>query len=102
MSFMQGVNYTVYPIGKNALHHAWKRRSRVLVSMNFIIIYLGGFLPFFGVKNFLYRILGMKIGKDTTIGLMAMFDIFYPNKISIGKNCVIGYNATILAHDITV
>jgi len=28
-----------------------------------------------------------------------MFDIFYPEKIKIGSNVVIGYNSTILCHE---
>jgi acetyltransferase-like isoleucine patch superfamily enzyme len=46
--------------------------------------------------------LGMKVGKRTSVGLMAMFDIFFPELIEIGDNTVIGYNATILAHEYLV
>lgn len=41
----------------------------------------------------------MKIGKDASIGLAAMFDIFYPERIEIGENTIIGYNVTVLAHE---
>ncbi|MEE9564563.1 MAG: acyltransferase [Candidatus Hydrothermarchaeaceae archaeon] len=44
----------------------------------------------------------MKVGKDVSVGLMAMFDIFFPELIEIGENSVIGYNATILAHEYLV
>ena len=48
----------------------------------------------------MYRtFLGMKIGQDVGIGLMAMVDIFHPEKISIGDKSVIGYNSTILCHE---
>jgi acetyltransferase-like isoleucine patch superfamily enzyme len=46
--------------------------------------------------------IGMKVGKDVSIGLMAMFDIFFPELIEIGDNTIIGYDATILAHEYLV
>tara|TARA_B100000959_G_C14957013_1_gene614167 strand:- start:1504 stop:1830 length:327 start_codon:yes stop_codon:yes gene_type:complete len=44
----------------------------------------------------------MKIGKDVSVALMVMFDIFFPEEIEIGSNSVIGYNTTILAHEYLV
>jgi len=43
--------------------------------------------------------LGMNVGKDTAFGLMVMVDVFFPERISIGDNSIIGYNTTILAHE---
>ncbi|WP_277998189.1 acyltransferase [Zhaonella formicivorans] len=85
---------------ENAMHY-WKRIAHPLKTMkNFIIIQIGRFIPSIRVKNFLYRtFLGMKIGKDVGIGLMAMFDIFHPERITIGDNSVLGYNSTILCHE---
>lgn len=44
----------------------------------------------------------MKIGKQTAIAYKVMMDIFHPQLISIGNNCVIGYNTTILTHEVLV
>jgi acetyltransferase-like isoleucine patch superfamily enzyme len=41
----------------------------------------------------------MKIGSDTAIAFYVMMDLLYPEKISIGKNTIIGYNTTILTHE---
>lgn len=41
----------------------------------------------------------MKVGQNTAFGLMAMVDVFFPEKITIGDNSIIGYNTTILAHE---
>lgn len=43
--------------------------------------------------------LGMKVGQDTAFGLMVMVDVFFPEKITIGDNSIVGYNTTILAHE---
>lgn len=41
----------------------------------------------------------MKIGESTALALMVMPDVMFPEKISIGRNSIVGYNTTILAHE---
>ncbi len=41
----------------------------------------------------------MKVGAETAVALMVMMDVMFPERISIGKNTIIGYNTTILAHE---
>jgi acetyltransferase-like isoleucine patch superfamily enzyme len=70
------------------------------VVKNFIVIQLARYTPLLAVKNWLYRtFLKMRVGDQTSFGLMVMLDIMFPEKISIGRNTVIGYNTTILAHE---
>jgi acetyltransferase-like isoleucine patch superfamily enzyme len=52
------------------------------------------------MKNWLYTtFLGLKVGEQTSFALMVMLDVMFPEKISVGRNTVIGYNTTILAHE---
>ncbi|RFA33023.1 acetyltransferase [Virgibacillus dokdonensis] len=90
-----------YPVQHtNSLWQIYKTVSFWKIMRNFIIIQLARYTPFLPVKNWLYRTcLSMKIGKQTAFALMVMPDIMFPEKISIGKNSVIGYNTTILAHE---
>lgn len=65
-----------------------------------MVIQLARYTPFLGMKNWLYRtFLGLKVGEQTSFALMVMLDVMFPEKISVGKNTVIGYNTTILAHE---
>ncbi len=41
----------------------------------------------------------MEIGEQTSFALIVMLDVMFPEKISVGRNTVIGYNTTILAHE---
>lgn len=67
---------------------------------NFIVIQLARYTPVLSFKNWLYRtFLKMKVGDQTSFALMVMLDIMFPEKISVGRNTVIGYNTTILAHE---
>lgn len=53
-----------------------------------------------GMKNWIYRtFLRMKVGEDTAFALMVMVDLMFPEKITVGRNSVIGYNTTILSHE---
>lgn len=88
--------------GRNSMRSWHKIKNPFRVCLNFIVIYVCRFLPSLTLKNFLYRAIGMKIGKDVSIGLMVMFDIFFPELIEIENNAVIGYNTTILAHEYLV
>ncbi len=45
------------------------------------------------------RFLRMKIDDQTALALMVMPDVMFPEKIYIGKNAIVGYNTTILAHE---
>ena len=85
--------------GKNSLNHWTHFRNPARVVYNFVVVSLSRYAPSLALKRFLLRMTGMKVGKDAAVGLMAMFDVFYPELIELGENCIIGYNATILAHE---
>jgi acetyltransferase-like isoleucine patch superfamily enzyme len=92
---------TRYPVtGGNSLWHVYKTVPFFKVVKNFIVIQAGRYTPFLGMKNWLYKtFLRMNIGDQTSFALMVMLDVMFPEKISVGRNTVIGYNTTILAHE---
>lgn len=85
--------------GANPMHRwyavvpAWK------VTRNFLVMWVCRYIPFPSWKCTLYRLTGMKVGSHVSVGPMAMMDFFFPEMISIGDNTIIGYNATVLAHE---
>lgn len=92
---------TSYPVeGHNSLWYIYHTVSPWKGVRNFIFIQIARYCPILSLKNWIYRrILGMKVGKHTSFGLMAMVDVFFPEKITVGENSIIGYNTTILAHE---
>lgn len=90
------------PGPKNSLCYWTSYVNPLRVCFNFFVIYLCRFIPILPLKNTLYRLVGIKLGKDVSVGLMVMFDVFFPHLITIGDNSVIGYNTTILAHEFLV
>jgi acetyltransferase-like isoleucine patch superfamily enzyme len=74
--------------------------SRFKAVRNFVFIQLSRYCPSLPVKNWIYRrVLGMKVGRHTAFALMVMVDVFFPERISIGDNSIIGYNSTLLTHE---
>jgi acetyltransferase-like isoleucine patch superfamily enzyme len=78
----------------------WRRRVALpRVAFNFVVVYTCRFLPFLSWKLTLLRLIGVKIGDRSSPGLGAIFDIFYPQLITVGSNTIIGFNTVILAHE---
>ncbi len=84
----------------NALWHMYRTVSFVKAVRNFVFIQLMRYAPFLRLKLWVYRrVLGMKVGDYTSFALMVMPDVFFPERIHIGRNCIIGYNTTMLTHE---
>jgi acetyltransferase-like isoleucine patch superfamily enzyme len=90
-----------YPVkGANSLWQVYETVSFWKVVKNFIVIEIARYTPFLSWKNWMYRtFLQARVGKQTSFALMAMLDIFFPEKITVGRNAIIGYNTTILTHE---
>jgi acetyltransferase-like isoleucine patch superfamily enzyme len=89
--------------GANPLWQLYRTVSFWKVVKNFTVIQIARYTPFLSWKNWLYRtFLRMEVGEQTAVALMVMMDIMFPELIKIGRNCVIGYNTTILAHEYLV
>lgn len=90
-----------FPVrGANSLWHVYKTVPFWKVVRNFVVIQLARYTPFLAMKNWMYRVfLNVKVGENTSFALMVMLDVMFPEKISVGKNTIIGYNTTILAHE---
>ncbi|MFD2114916.1 acyltransferase [Paenibacillus yanchengensis] len=86
--------------GANSLWQLYSTVSPIRVVWNFIWIQLSRYCPILPLKNWIYRhMLRMKVGKQTAFALMVMVDVFFPQRISVGDNSIIGYNTTILTHE---
>lgn len=85
--------------GPNPLWNVYQRLPFGRTFFNTAIIEIGRYCPSMPVKKRLYEWTGMTIGRETSIAYKVTPDIMYPEKITIGANCVIGFNATILCHE---
>ncbi|MEE6451280.1 acyltransferase [Gottfriedia acidiceleris] len=86
--------------GENSLWQVYKTVSFWKTFRNTIVIEIARYIPFFRLKNWMYRyLIGMKVGEYTSFAFKVTPDLMFPELISVGKNSIIGYNTTILAHE---
>jgi acetyltransferase-like isoleucine patch superfamily enzyme len=79
--------------------HEWhKLRNPLRIAFNFVICELCKYLPP-GAKNWLYRRLGVDVGRGTIIAPHVQIDPFFPERISIGEGTVIGWGTKLLTHE---
>lgn len=90
-----------YPVTEsNSLWQIYKTVPLTKVMKNFIVIQMTRYSPSLKLKNWLYRtFLKMEVGEQSAFALMVMVDVMFPEKIKVGRNSIIGYNTTILAHE---
>lgn len=86
----------------NSLNDWWRLRNPFLVICNFLVIELCKYLPSLALKRVFLRLTGMRIGKRVAPAFGGQFDFFYPDRISIGENSMLGYNSTILCHEFLI
>ena len=99
---MRSARLTHYPAPQEGVNSMWLWRRRVplwRVVRNFLVVYSCRYCASFRVKNFLYRAIGIKVGKRVSAGMGATMDVFFPQLLSIGDNTIIGYNTVLLAHE---
>ncbi len=75
------------PLARFLYLQAWKI-LRWGYGLELYIATLIGYVPWHAFRLFVYRLMGMTIGKHTAFAWRARF--FYPSGISIGNHCNIG------------
>ncbi|AVL76523.1 MULTISPECIES: acyltransferase [Staphylococcus] len=89
--------------GENPLWHMYRYISRLKMFKQTVIVEVCRYLPNVKLKHWMYRnLLNMNIGRHSAFAFKVVPDLLHPEYITIGENCVIGYNTTILTHEFLV
>lgn len=89
--------------GPNPLWQMYRTIRFLRVFKNTTVVLIGRYFPSVKAKRWLYQtFLGMEIGEYSALALMVTPDVMFPERISIGRNTVIGFNSTILCHEYLV
>ncbi len=91
--------YPKPPGDANALVRWWSIYSPIRVGFNYAIVHLASVCPSMRLKNALYRLIGVKVGRDVRIAPGAIMDFFSPEQIEIGDGAIIGFQALVMAHE---
>lgn len=69
--------------------------------VNFYLNLLAMFMPYSGLRIFLHRLRGVKVGKNVVIGFNVTIDNVYPHLITIEDGVCVSGNNLIVAHSKT-
>ncbi len=95
-------NITVIKTKEGESSKGWMKKKKLhSVLKNWCLSWIAGNLPG-QEKQFFYKKMGVKIGKNVQIMPGVMIDIFFPELISIGDNVVVGQEAFIACHEFNV
>lgn len=83
----------------NSLQYWPQYVSPFRVTWNFLCIYAAKYCPSLRFKNWLYRRTGMRVGRNVSVGLAVVMDIFFPQLISLEDDAIVGYSSVILCHE---
>jgi acetyltransferase-like isoleucine patch superfamily enzyme len=73
----------------------------VAFNLRFALMYLIGKLPWSALKVWLYRRMGVRIGRGVYIAPGVFIDAFYPQLIELDDGSFLGIGCRILAHEYT-
>jgi acetyltransferase-like isoleucine patch superfamily enzyme len=90
---------TPTPGRANSLWHWPEAKHPLRVVLNYIVIVVCRLLPSLRLKSWLFRRLGMTVGARVGWGLESTPDVFWPERITVRDDAIVGYDATILCHE---
>lgn len=83
----------------NALWEWTRHRHPLRIVRNYLVIVLCRIAPSLRAKNWLYRRIGITVGPRVAWGLESTPDVFWPEKITVEADAIVGYDATLLCHE---
>ena len=90
---------TATPGRRNSLWSWTDAKSPLRVALNYLLVWVARVVPSLRGRNWALRRLGASVGPGVGWGLEATPDVFWPELISLGEDCIVGYDATLLCHE---
>ncbi|MEZ3164018.1 acyltransferase [Halorubrum sp. RMP-47] len=87
------------PGARNSLWSWPDAKSPLAVVRNYVAIVLARISPSLRLKNWLLRRIGVTVGRGVSWGLESTPDVFWPERIRVDDDAIIGYDATLLCHE---
>ncbi len=84
---------------RNSLWSWPDAKSPLVVVRNYLVIVLARVCPSLRLKNRLLSWIGVTVGAGVSWGLESTPDVFWPERITVGNDAIVGYDATLLCHE---
>ena len=87
------------PGPRNSLFSWPDAKHPLRVMLNYAVILVCRVSPSLKLKNHLLRRLGVTVGEGVAWGLESTPDVFWPERITVRDDAIVGYDATLLCHE---
>ncbi len=87
------------PGPRNSLWSWPDEKSLLTIVFNYLLVVVARLAPSLRVKNWALRRLGVTVEAGAAWGLEATPDVFWPERITLEADCIVGYDATLLCHE---
>ena len=84
---------------RNSLWHWPDAKHPLRVVVNYLVVWIVRVSPSLRAKNWLLRRLGAAVGPGVAFGLEATPDVFWPERVELRDDCIVGYDAVLLCHE---
>lgn len=91
-----------FKIGYNPARKWHKYKTPLKQAKNYLIVIICKHLPPCEFKNNLYRMIGVKIGKNVSIANDSIIDTIFPELIKIEDNVIIGWGTKLFSHEFSL
>lgn len=86
-------------IDTNLARNWYRFKGSFQQAKNYLVITICKFLPPSGLKNHLYRLIGVDVGESVSIANGVIIDTIFPELIKIEDNAIIGWGSKLFAHE---
>jgi acetyltransferase-like isoleucine patch superfamily enzyme len=87
---------------RNSLWSWTDEKSVARVVYNYLFVLVARLAPSLRVKNWALRRLGVTVGTGVSWGLEATPDVFWPERIELRDDCIVGYDSVLLCHEFLI
>lgn len=87
------------PGGRNSLWSWTDAVNPFRVAFVYVLIWVARIAPSLRLRNWALRRIGVTVDPGVAWALEATPDVFWPERITLREDCIVGYDATLLTHE---
>ncbi len=84
---------------RNSLWRWTEFVSPARAAIQYLLVVFARIVPSLRARNWALRRLGVTVGAGVSWGLEATPDVFWPERITLQADCIVGYDVTLLCHE---
>lgn len=85
--------------GRNSLWSWTSAVNPLKVVFTYVLIWVARIAPSLRLRNWALRRIGVTVESGVAWALEATPDVFWPERITLRADCIVGYDATLLTHE---